>query len=100
VGSQVRRWSGERTVACDLAPAQILAHQPGIVWQNRAGHMVDTGQRLGDRDSTCGALGDLDAYVGNLGQPDEVWFSDSDGWPSSARSHVALWRGGGNRRPG
>jgi hypothetical protein len=58
---------------------------PNTVWLNDgSGRFSDSGQRLGQAESTAVALGDLngngflDAVVGNRG-PDEVWFNDGQG---------------------
>jgi hypothetical protein len=56
-------------------------NQPNMVaWNDGSGVFSDSGQRLGQANSTSVTLGDLDndgdldAFVGNLG-PDEVWFN-------------------------
>ncbi|MBE2201801.1 MAG: VCBS repeat-containing protein [Anaerolinea sp.] len=58
---------------------------PNTVWFNDGqGYFTDSGQRLGEMESTAVALGDvngdgfLDAVVGNRGA-DEVWLNDGQG---------------------
>jgi hypothetical protein len=61
------------------------ANTPNTVWFNDGqGQFRDSGQQLGQAESTAVALGDLngngypDAVVGNRG-PDEVWLNDGQG---------------------
>jgi hypothetical protein len=61
------------------------AHTPNTVWLNDGtGSFTDSGQQLGQAESTAVALGDVngdgwaDAVVGNRG-PDEVWLNDGAG---------------------
>ena len=58
---------------------------PNFVWLNDgSGQFTDSGQRLGEAESTAVALGDfdgdgdLDAMVGNNGR-DELWLNDGQG---------------------
>ena len=76
----------------DLDAFVVNINQPNKVWINQggdqggtAGEFIDSGQSLGNANSTGVALGDvdddgdLDAYVANFDQTDVVWVNDGSG---------------------
>jgi hypothetical protein len=70
--------------------ANYRTNTPNTVWFNDGeGLFEDSGQQLGQAESTAVALGDLngngfvDAVVGNRGA-DEVWFNDGQGYFSDS----------------
>ncbi len=72
---------------------------PNFVWMNNGnGIFTDSGQRLGNANSTSAALGDidgdgdLDACIGNDGNHNEIWINNGAGVFSNPGQNLGAYR--------